>query len=190
VVSNHITYTDVGFILAALPVRLRHRLAVAIEGEILASMWRPPAELSLLARWLNRAKYVLVVSLFNVFPLPQRSGFRDSFFFAGDAVDRGWNVLVFPEGARTRDGKMAPFRGGIGLLAARLGIPVVPARIDGLFELKRAGKRMTRPFKVTVTIGAPVRFDRGDDPELIARELERRVVSLSELSEKGSNLKA
>src|SRR3979490_3059864 len=53
---------------------------------------------------------------FIVFPLPKRSGFRESFRFAGDLADRGWSVLVFPEGDMTPDGKLQPFRAGIGLL--------------------------------------------------------------------------
>jgi len=190
IVSNHVTSVDIGFILAALPARLRHRVAVAMLGELLRSMRHPPATLGIFRRWLERIEYALVVALFNAFPLPQQSGYRESFEFAGELADRGYNVVVFPEGRRTEDGKLGPFRAGIGLMAAKLDLPVVPIRIDGLFELKRAGKRMTRPFKVTVTIGALVRFDRGDDPESIARELERRVASLSELSEKGSNPKA
>ncbi|HLW44003.1 MAG TPA: AMP-binding protein, partial [Candidatus Acidoferrales bacterium] len=84
VISNHVIYLDVGFVLAALPVRLRHRVAVAMGGERLAEMRRPPGEWFFLRRWLNQMNYFLVVSLFNVFPLPKKSGFRESFRFAGD----------------------------------------------------------------------------------------------------------
>jgi len=87
-------------------------------------------------------------------------------------------VLVFPEGELTRDGRVAPFRAGIGLLAARLKVPVVPVRIEGLFELREAGKRWTRPGQVRISIGAPVRFSETDAAEEIAREIERRVASL------------
>jgi long-chain acyl-CoA synthetase len=126
VIANHVIYLDVGFVLAALPVRLRHRLAVAMGGERLAEMRRPPSEMSFPRRWLQRMNYFLVVSLFNVFPLPKKSGFRESFRFAGDLADRGWSILVFPEGDLTPDGKLQPFRAGIGLLASNLKIPVLP----------------------------------------------------------------
>ena len=101
-------------------------------------------------RWAWQAGYWLVVALFNVFPLPQQSGVRESFAYAGESVDRGYSVLVFPEGVRTADGKPCPFRSGIGMLAARLDIPVVPMRIDGLYDMKMAGRKIARPGQLTV----------------------------------------
>jgi long-chain acyl-CoA synthetase len=121
--------------------------------------------------------YFLEIPLFNVFPLPQRSGFRESFAFAGKLVDQGYSVLVFPEGARTPHGAMQPFRSGIGLLATRLNVPVIPMRIDGLFELKQKRRRFA-PGKVTVRIGAPVQVDPNDPPETIAQNLAARVAEL------------
>jgi long-chain acyl-CoA synthetase len=174
-VSNHVTQVDIGFILAALPLRYRHRLAVAMIGELLQEMRHPHSEMTFVKRCVEKASYGLVVALFNVFPLPQQTGFRGSFAFAGESVDRGYSILVFPEGRRTQDGKLSPFRAGVGLLATNLNIPVVPIRIDGLYELKKAGKRFARPGVVTVTIGTAVRFDAGDDPSKIAQDLENRM---------------
>ncbi len=186
VISNHITMIDVGFILAALPFRLRHRLATAMDGERLRSMRYSSAGQNIFRRTWERLKYALVVSLFNVFPLPRRSGYRESFSFAGDSVDRGWSVLVFPEGERTRTGQMAPFRAGIGLLATRLDVPVIPMRIDGLFELAQAGKHFARPGQVRVSIGEPMRFDPRTDPEEIAQMLEKCVASLEHTEDKSA----
>ena len=178
VVANHITMVDVGFVLAALPPRFRHRLAVAMIGERLQAMRHPPEDLSFFRRWLDRLDYMLVVALFNVFPLPQGTGFRESFAFAGESVDRGYNVLVFPEGMRTPDGRLSPFQSGVGLLANNLNVPIVPVRIDGLFDAARAGKKIVRPGTIKVTIGDPVRFDPDTDPAAIAKELEDRVRNL------------
>lgn len=175
IVSNHITYVDVGFVLAALPPRLRHRLAVAMEGERLWALRYPVPGTNLIWRIVHPLVYFLVVALFNVFPLPKMSGFRDSFAYAGESADRGYSVLVFPEGRRTRTGEIAPFQSGIGMLAARLNLPVVPMRIDGLFELKQRGKRFSRPGSVTVRIGEPVRVDSQLSAEEITRELEMGV---------------
>ena len=183
VISNHITMLDIGFILAALPFWLRHRLATAMDGERLRSMRHPSGDLNVFRRILERVSYALVVSLFNVFPLPRRSGFRESFAFAGDSVDRGWSVLVFPEGERTRTGRLAPFRAGIGLLATRLDIPIIPMRIDGLFELAKAGKKFAGPGRVCVSVGEPVRFDPRTDPEEVARTIEKCVASLADSDE-------
>jgi long-chain acyl-CoA synthetase len=181
IVANHIASVDIGFILAALPGRLRHRLAVAMEGERLQAMRRPPLQLSSFRRWLRKLNYGLVVALFNVFPLPQQTGFRESFAFAGESIDRGFSLLVFPEGRRTEDGAMAPFRAGIGLLVKNLGVPVVPIRIDGLFELKQAGRKVAPPGAVKVTMGPPAHFDAKDDPTAIASELQNRVALLGNL---------
>ena len=182
VISNHVIYLDVGFVLAALPFRLRHRLAVAMGGERLAEMRRPPREWFFPRRWLQRMNYFLVVALFNVFPLPKRLGFRESFRFAGDLADRGWSVLVFPEGDMTPDGKLQPFRAGIGLLANNLKLPVVPIRIDGAYEVREAHSRFNRPGRIRVYIGKPVEIPAGSDPQESTRALEQAVAGLGRSS--------
>jgi long-chain acyl-CoA synthetase len=117
------------------------------------------------------------VSLLNLFPLPREAGFCESFAYAGESVDRGYSILVFPEGRHTTDGKMLSFRTGIGLLANNLQVPIVPMRIDGLFEVKQAGKKFARPGQIKVKIGAPVKFGE-HDPEQIAKELYKIVERL------------
>ena len=178
VVSNHVTYLDIAWILPALPARLRNRLATAMGGERLARMRRPENSLSLFQRFLERSRYFLALSLFNVFPLPKQSGFLQSFHFAGNLADRRWNVLVFPEGKTTEDGEMAPFRSGIGLLAQQLKIPVVPIHLDGLYDVKRSKRIFARPGQVQVKIGAPVRFSSNQEASEITAEIERRVREL------------
>ena len=81
-------------------------------------------------------------------------------------------MLVFPEGHHTLDGKLRPFRSGVGLLANNLRIPIVPMRIDGLFEVKQAGRRFAWPGEVKIKVGVPVQFSPGTDPAEIARELQ------------------
>ncbi|MFZ0278025.1 MAG: AMP-binding protein [Candidatus Sulfotelmatobacter sp.] len=178
VVCNHITDVDVGFVQTALPARLRNRIATATRGEDLEALHTPTASRGWLSGIYNRVRWVLGVSLLNLFPLPREAGFRQSFTYAGAAVDRGYSVLVFPEGRHTVDGKMNPFRAGIGLLANNLGIPVLPMRIHGLFELKQAGKKFAPPWTICVRIGQPVRFAPESDPEQVARELQTAVEAL------------
>jgi long-chain acyl-CoA synthetase len=144
----------------------------------LEALRTPEARRGFLAGIYDRMQWMLGVSLLNLFPLPREAGFRQSFAYAGAAVDRGYSVLVFPEGRHTVDGKMNPFRAGIGLMANNLGIPVLPMRIVGLFEVKQAGRKFARPGEIRVRIGRPVNFAAGGDPGQIARELQRAVEAL------------
>ncbi len=178
IVSNHASYIDPGFVLHALPARLRWRTAVAMGGETLTDLRVPPPGTNFFRAILGRIQYPLVIALFHVFPLPVRSGFRKSFEFAGELVDRGWSVLVFPEGVLTPDGAIGPFRAGIGLLVTRLRIPVIPMRLEGLYDLREANKHWTSPGHIRVTVGAPVTFAETETPENITQELERRVKAL------------
>jgi long-chain acyl-CoA synthetase len=181
VVSNHITRrADIGLILSALPLRFRHRLATAMGGETLLRMRQPPRDWLFAKRWGYQLGYWLVTALFNVFPLPQFSGFRESFRYAGECVDRGYNVLVFPEGEvnNSDTGAIAKFQGGIGLLAENLNVPIVPMRLDGVWKMKREHRRFARPGEISVRIGAPITFPAGTAPDEVARQLERLVRSL------------
>ncbi|MGH9494320.1 MAG: AMP-binding protein, partial [Candidatus Sulfotelmatobacter sp.] len=178
VISNHIDHVDPGFILTALPARFRNHLATAAGGERLESLRSPAADRNVLAKIYDRLKWVLGVSLLNLFPLPRESGFRRSFAYAGEAVDRGYSVLVFPEGRHTTDGRINLFRSGIGLLAQNLGVPALPMRIDGLFERKQAGKKFALPWTICVRIGKPMEFPPEATPEKIAAELQQAVERL------------
>ena len=180
-VANHTTRrADIGLILYSLPARFRHRLATAMGGEMLREFRHPPREWFFAKRWLWQLNYFLVVALFNVFPLPQLSGFRESFRFAGESVDRGYSLLVFPEGIvndrATPD--MIPFQSGIGLLAKNLRIPIVPMRLDGVWQMKQQHRRLARLGELTVHIGAPVTFPPDTPPTEIASQLQSLVRSL------------
>jgi len=149
-------------------------------GESMQQMRHPPGDWFVGKRWAYQIGYWLVVSLFNVFPLPQLSGFRESFRYAGESVDRGYSVLVFPEGEvnNSETGEMLPFRSGIGILAQNLRISVVPLRIDGVWQMKRQHRRLARVNEIIVHIGAPVTFPPVTPSDEIARALEALVRSL------------
>jgi long-chain acyl-CoA synthetase len=178
IVANHASYIDPGFVLHALPARLRWRTAVAMGGERLAALRNPPPNTNFFRVILGRIQYPLVIALFHVFPLPMYAGFRKSFEFTGELIDRGWSVLIFPEGELTPDGAIAPFRAGIGLLVTRLRIPVIPMRLEGLYDLREANKHWTSPGHIRVAVGAPVTFAETETPENITQELERRIKAL------------
>jgi long-chain acyl-CoA synthetase len=191
IVSNHVTYIDVGFIFYALPMRLRYRVATGMLGERLWAMragqssghgqLNAPMSFTpgnILRRWMNKLDYYLVVALFNVFPLPQQSGIRESFEFAGESADRGFSILVFPEGRRSDDGSLGEFRSGVGMLAQRLNLPVLPMRIDGLKKLGRAKRHWAHRGEITVKIGKPITFDAALTADEITRALEQAVRDL------------
>ena len=183
IVANHVTHTDPGVILAALPGRFRNRIAIAMDGERLRGWRYPDLDQGLVRRAGLISFYYLALLTFNIFPLPRRSGFRRSFAFAGKAMDRGYHVLVFPEGRLTEDGELQPFRRGIGLLAAGLNAPVVPMKLDGLFELRQRPRRslwafMFRPGRVSVTIGTALLFGTDEDAGAITTKLEQAIVVL------------
>ena len=174
-VANHTTRrADIGLILYSIPVRFRHRLATAMGGEMLREFRHPPREWFFAKRWLWQLSYFLVISLFNVFPLPQLSGFRESFRFAGESADRGYSLLVFPEGiVNDRDTPdMVPFQPGIGLLAQNLRIPIVPIRLDGVWQMMQQHRRLAHFGELTIHLGAPVAFPPDTPPAEITSQLQ------------------
>jgi long-chain acyl-CoA synthetase len=113
-----------------------------------------------------------VAFFFNIFAMPQHSGFRRSFTFAGQMMDRGYSLLVFPEGRRSPDGKLQPFRSGIGLLATQLNTSIVPIRIEGLYELARQNRHFAPKGAITIVVGKAMKLDLGQTPREIAADLE------------------
>jgi long-chain acyl-CoA synthetase len=180
-VANHTTRrADIGLILFSIPARFRHRLATAMGGETLQNFRHPPREWFFALRWLWKLNYFLVVSLFNVFPLPQLSGFRESFRYAGESADRGYSLLVFPEGIiNDRDTPaMIPFQPGIGMLAQNLVIPIVPMRLDGVWQMQKERRRLAHLNEITIHFGAPVTFPPDTPPAEITSRLQSLVRSL------------
>lgn len=177
-ISNHVTDVDAGLIVSALPWRWRYRLAVAMAGETLREWRYPPQTTGWFWRVKAKVMYALGAALFNVFSLPRQSGFRQSFAYAGEAVDRGFSILIFPEGTETKDGELQPFKAGIGLLTSELKVPVVPIMLRGLFEVKQRGQRFVKPGTVSVTFGEPLEFSSGETAAEITKELESKLRSL------------
>ena len=153
IVANHVTTYDGPFIQFALPGPIRRRIAVAMSGEMLEDFrhFRDPdtGRFSL----FGPLAYMLITSLFNVFPLARQRNFQPSFVHAGKAMDHGFNVLVFPEGTRSAEGTLARFRPGIGLLVKQSGASVLPIAIRGLGDLKTGRRRWFRSGSVEVHIG-------------------------------------
>lgn len=182
-VANHVTAYDAALVLYGLPGPMRRRVAVAMAGNMLRdfrhmrNVGPEGRAVSRLLDPLGPPAWLLITALYNVFPLPRSAGFRRSFQHAGEALDHGYNVLVFPEGFRTEAG-LQPFRPGVGLLVRESDVPVVPVALAGLSELKQQRKGWFRSGRLTVRVGAPIRFGADDTPEQITAQLYEAVKAL------------
>jgi 1-acyl-sn-glycerol-3-phosphate acyltransferase len=93
-------------------------------------------------------------------------------------VEKGHSILVFPEGTRTRNGRVGPFRNGLFRIAHDLGLPIVPVSVTGMFEVMRKGEPYIHPGRrVTVYLDRPVPTKgvrREDLPQLV-QEVQRTI---------------
>jgi long-chain acyl-CoA synthetase len=177
-IANHVTVYDVPLVLYGLPRTLRRRVAAAMAGELLIDYRRGRGADNWLLDPLMPLAYWLLTVLFNVFPLPRAAGFRSSFSNAGEALDRGYSVLVFPEGHLTTDGKMHAFRSGIGLLTQQAEVSVLPVALAGLSALAMRGKVWFRSGKLEVRVGEAIPYEPERDPEAFTRTLEETMRKL------------
>ena len=142
--ANHASDLDTPAIFAALPFHWWSRVAPAMRGEYFRGHF---------------FQYVLSRLVYNGYLLPQElAGVRKGLTTTADLVARGYSPLIYPEGRRTSNGKLQEFRPGIGMMAVRLQLPVVPIHLEGLFEIYSINDSWPRRGPVRVVIGAPLRF--------------------------------
>jgi long-chain acyl-CoA synthetase len=145
---NHVSYLDSLAVGAALPQRQLDRTYFGgWTGIMFANPWM---------RIVSRAVRVL--------PIDPKGGPLSSVAFAVAALKHAHNLIWFPEGERSADGKLQRFRPGIGLVASAEPVPLVPVWIDGTYEALPTGRRVPRLRRVTVTFGQPI------DPKTLAPE--------------------
>jgi long-chain acyl-CoA synthetase len=167
--ANHQSHMDVPVILAALPGRLRRRVATAMAKEFFKAHFFPEGY-SRGKQLIRSLEYYLSAAFFNTFPLPQReAGARQTLRYAGELISSGFSVLIFPEGKRTDHGEIAPFRPGVGMMAARLGVPVIPVRVEGIDHVLHQTWKMAKPGPVRVIFGAAMQLSGDDYVDLTAR---------------------
>ena len=172
-VANHLSYLDQPAVMFALPRRRRYGTATAAWAEFFfenfSTVWQ---------RAWKRFTYDYGTLALNLFPLPQASGFRPSLAYMGRLADAGVSILLFPEGERSLNGRLLPFRPGVGLMARELGLPVIPVGIRGVEKVLPRGGGFPRRGTVTVTFGPPVHFTT-ETPEEIVRLCEAAVGRVS-----------
>jgi long-chain acyl-CoA synthetase len=160
-VANHLSYFDQPSIMFALPSEMRYGTATAAWAEFFFGDYRG------LNRLWRRFSYQLGTLFLNIFPLPQTSGFSGALKFMGKLADAGVNILIFPEGAHSRDGKMHDFQMGLGIIVKELGIPVVPIKIQGTQHVLAPEAHFPKQGKVTVTFGEPLHFRYEEAAEIV-----------------------
>lgn len=135
---------------------------------------------SLKARWRNMFEYHLATCLFNAYPLPhEMTGVRRALRFTGELVEHGFCPLVYPEGERSPDGTLKPFKSGIGLMAVRLSVPVVPIHHQGTFELYSLHDSWPRTGAVHIRIGTALRFTESEDYQSATKAIRKAIEDLS-----------
>ncbi len=177
-VANHTSHLDTIAVLMALPFRWRRWVSPAMQQEHFRAYFEPRG-FPLWERLWRRTQYVLACGLVGAYPLPHdMAGVRRSLQFTGELVQKGYCPLVYPEGERSPDGRMFPFKPGIGLMAERLQVPIVPIHLTGMFEIYSTHHSWPETGAVRLRIGRPMRFRPGRDFKGIAREVEQTIVEL------------
>ena len=175
--ANHQSYMDVSVILATLPRAWRYRIAPAMWKEYFDAHFHPQRH-PWRERWINSLVYFLVTLLYNAFPIPQtEAGTRESIRYAGELVEGGWSILIFPEGERNQTGVVGRFLPGVGLMASRLKLPVVPIRLRGLDVIWPRTAKGPRRGEAELSIGAPLTLE-GESYHALAEKLAEVIRSL------------
>ena len=175
--ANHQSHFDTPAILLSVPARWRRRMAVAMAREFFDARFFPQRH-NVLEQLGNGALYGLAALFFNAFPLPRSGpGARDTLRYAGDLASDRWSILIFPEGHRTQRGEISTFQPGVGMMASRLGMPVVPVRLEGVDRVLHQSWRWPRRGGVRVIFGSPLMLE-GEDYASLARRVEEAVVAL------------
>jgi long-chain acyl-CoA synthetase len=169
--SSHQSYMDVPGILDALPAKWRYLVAPAMRKEFFEEHFHGHS-------FSNSLNYYLSSLFFNAFPIPQREpGALATLRYIGELAHDKWCLLIFPEGRMTRAGEIAPFQPGVGMIGSKLGIPVIPIRIEGMDRVLHEGWKMAKPGRVDIKFG-PALHLTGDDYLALARQVEDAVRKL------------
>lgn len=171
-VANHSSHLDALTLASALPWRLRQRAFPIAAGDVffktpLSSLFSAMM-LNALPMWRQKCGSHAIQEL--------RSR------LTGDQVI----YILFPEGTRTRDGRLGSFRSGVGMIVAASEVPVIPCHLEGAFAACPPGSRFPKPIRLRLRIGSPRSFGhisntRGGWQE-IATTLEASVVDLSQVT--------
>jgi long-chain acyl-CoA synthetase len=175
--ANHQSHFDGPVFLDSLPPRWRSRVAPAMMKEFFNAHFFP--ERYTRKEWFtNSLNYYLSAFFFNAFPLTQGgAGTRQTLRYIGELVGEGYSILIFPEGRRTDAGEISPFLPGVGMIASRLGVPVVPVRLDGLDKVLPRRAKFPVVSRARCAFGPPMLLT-GNDYGALAKRVEAAVRAL------------
>ena len=162
---NYCLHLDNAIILTRLPVGVRWKLSVAAAADTIYD---------------NPVKGALASVVANAFPLAREGGVRKSLELLGARLDRGFNILLYPEGKLTVGGPLQPFKAGAGLIAVDGGAPIVPVKIH-IHEMSWIDRRRwPSPLRgdVELVVGDPIWFDADTDHATATTRLEAAVAAL------------
>ncbi|MCU1526304.1 MAG: acyl-phosphate glycerol 3-phosphate acyltransferase, partial [Frondihabitans sp.] len=170
-IANHSSHLDAPLIVGALPRKLSRYLATGAAADYFFDVW-----------WRRG----LTSLFFNAFPIQRRRGGsgrskrEDGSVSAASLLQRGFPVLVFPEGTRSKDGVMGPFKPGAARLAAVYGVPIVPLALIGANIAQPKGASWPRPGRlpVGVAFGAPMRPEPDESANVFSERLRTEILRL------------
>jgi len=164
IIANHTSHFDPIIVLSTLPQRVFDRTAIVAAAD------RHYSAKKLKAAW-HSLRY-------NTFPIT-RGGGRAALEYSQEMLRKGWSLLIFPEGRRSRTAEQLPFHPGPAILALSERIPVVPMRIEGAIDILPAGERYARHAAVLVRIGEPIWFAAGTSVSDATAQMEEAVRNLA-----------
>lgn len=161
-VANHSSHLDAPLILTSLPRAWRDRTAVGAAADYFFDSW-----------WRGMATALV----FNAFPV-ERRGAQRSARDARRLLHTGWNLLVFPQGTRSRDGWITDFYPGAASLALAAKVPVIPVAISGSYQAMPRGRAWPAPGRppVRIRFGRPVRGEPGEKGRDFNQRVHRALV--------------
>lgn len=160
---NHASHADAPLVLKALPPALREATVVPAAADYFFDR-----------RWLS----VLVTLAMNAVPFDRRHDIADSVRRLERLLRHGHSIVLFPEGSRSREGRLRGFKAGVAHLAVQTGAPVVPVYVQGTHAMLPPGASLPRPSAVAVHFGAPLVAGAEESARLFNQRLEAAVADL------------
>lgn len=162
--ANHSSHADTSLVLHSLTDVARDRTVVAAAADY----------------WFKHPLLGNIVSLFlNTFPFSRTGGAQAQLHNSSQLLKSGWNLVLFPEGSRSADGRIQEFKPGVGYLAKETGTPVVPMHIRGAFQVMPRGQKLPLPGPVRVRIGKPMTPEPKEGTREFTARIEKAVRTLS-----------